>query len=102
MLLQSHAGYIHLFPAIPGEWTTCSFTNFRTQGAFLVDANRLNGQLQKVSIRSEKGGKTKVKLGDGTWKIRQQKNCDADLSEKGWLTLTAQPGGYIEINSTGF
>ena len=102
MLLQSHAGYIHLFPAIPGEWTTCSFTNFRTQGAFLVDANRLNGKLQKVSIRSEKGGKTRVKLGEGKWKIRLQKNCDVDLSEKGWLTITAQPGGFIEIGSAGF
>jgi hypothetical protein len=97
MLLQSHAGYIHLFPAIPGDWTSCSFTNFRTQGAFLVDAKYAGGHLEKTIIRSEKGGKTKVWLGAGNWGIRQQKSCKAALTQEGWLTIDSEKGGSVEI-----
>jgi hypothetical protein len=97
MLLQSHAGYINLFPAIPASWSDCSFKNFRTQGAFLLDAEFDGGSLKKTMIRSEKGGETKIWLGAGNWKIRQQKSCVADLTVEGWLNLKAETGGLVEV-----
>ncbi|MCU0385086.1 MAG: hypothetical protein MUE38_03600, partial [Flavihumibacter sp.] len=97
MLLQSHAGYINLFPAIPADWSNCSFKNFRTQGAFLVDASYSEGHIKRAMIRSEKGGETKVWLSQGNWKIRQQKYCEADLTEEGWLNLKAEAGGLVEV-----
>jgi alpha-L-fucosidase 2 len=98
MLLQSHAGYINLFPAIPADWSNCSFKNFRTQGAFLVDASSEGGKAKRVLIRSEKRGEIKVWLGEGTWKIRQQKSCETDLSKNGWLILKAEAGGLVELS----
>lgn len=48
-------------------------------------------------IRSEKGGETKIWLGAGNWKIRQQKSCVADLTVEGWLNLKAETGGLVEV-----
>lgn len=101
MLLQSHAGYINLFPAIPADWSNCSFKNFRTQGAFLVDASSEDGKANRVLIRSEKRGEIKVWLGEGTWKIRQQKSCETDLNTNGWLILKAEAGGLVELSRNG-
>lgn len=56
MLLQSHTGVIHIFPALPESWRNASFRNMRAMGAFLVSADYRNGKIQKVSIYSEKGG----------------------------------------------
>lgn len=56
MLLQSHRGYIEVFPAVPSQWTDAAFTTLRAQGAFLVSAERRNGRTERVVIRSEKGG----------------------------------------------
>jgi hypothetical protein len=101
MLLQSHAGYINLFPAIPADWSNCSFKNFRTQGAFMVDASSEDGKAKRVLIRSEKRGEIKVWLGEGSWKISQQKSCETDLSKNGWLTLKAEAGGLVELSRNG-
>jgi alpha-L-fucosidase 2 len=34
MLLQSHLGYIDIFPAVPGAWKDISFSTLRAQGGF--------------------------------------------------------------------
>jgi alpha-L-fucosidase 2 len=56
MLIQSHAGNVKLFPAIPNDWNDVSFENLRTYGAFLVSAKMEEGQVMEVRIVSEKGG----------------------------------------------
>lgn len=56
MLLQSQNGRIQIFPAIPASWTNVSFHNLRTEGAFLVSAERKDGELSRLEIISEKGG----------------------------------------------
>jgi alpha-L-fucosidase 2 len=61
MLLQSHAGFIHLFPAIPSDWKQVSFRQMRTEGAFLVSANRVNGKVAKVQIEATVSGILKIK-----------------------------------------
>jgi alpha-L-fucosidase 2 len=57
MLLQSHTGIIQIFPAIPADWKDVSFQNLRTRGAFLVSAEKTGGEIKKVQIICEKGGK---------------------------------------------
>ena len=60
MLIQSHTGIIHIFPAIPAGWKDASFSNLRAEGAFLVSAQRKNGSVTSLSIRSEKGGRVLI------------------------------------------
>jgi alpha-L-fucosidase 2 len=61
MLLQSHTGIIHLFPAIPKDWQNVRFDKLRTEGAFIVSAELQNGTLSKVRIFAEKGGALNLK-----------------------------------------
>lgn len=54
MLMQSHTGTVHLFPAYP--WAEGSFNNLRAMGAFLISAEKKNGKVISVKIHSEQGG----------------------------------------------
>ncbi|MFK5974313.1 MAG: glycoside hydrolase N-terminal domain-containing protein [Flavobacteriaceae bacterium] len=61
MLIQSHTGIVHVFPAIPKSWKTLSFDRLRTEGAFIISAKKENGQVTSVHIHAEKGGILKLK-----------------------------------------
>ena len=60
MLLQSHAGKVILFPAIPAHWKDVEFSTLRAEGAFLVSARRQNGRVRSVEVASEKGGRFRL------------------------------------------
>lgn len=61
MLVQSHTGTVHLFPAIPSDWKNVGFSNLRTEGAFLFSAQKQHGKLKWVKIFSEKGRELRLK-----------------------------------------
>lgn len=67
MLLQSHKGFIEIFPAIPTDWKNVSFNTLRTEGAFLVSATKENGVISEVKVTPENGGELKIKLPFKTW-----------------------------------
>ena len=56
MLIQSHTEMVRIFPAIPSSWKDVSFERLRTEGAFLISAERKNGKVKHIEILSEKGG----------------------------------------------
>jgi alpha-L-fucosidase 2 len=70
MLIQSHKGYIEIFPAVPKDWHNISFNNLRTEGAFLVSAKKEFGVPTEVTIKSEAGGDLLVKLPFKTWLVK--------------------------------
>ncbi|MBO3750179.1 glycoside hydrolase family 95 protein [Streptosporangiaceae bacterium NEAU-GS5] len=64
MLLQSHAGEIHVLPALPAAWADGSFDGLRARGGHTVGATWSGGRATEVRIRADRDGRATVRAGD--------------------------------------
>jgi alpha-L-fucosidase 2 len=65
MLLQSHAGEIHLLPGIPAAWAAKgSFKGLKARGGYTVDCSWENGRVTKYRITGAKPAKVWVRVND--------------------------------------
>jgi alpha-L-fucosidase 2 len=97
MLIQSHTGVIQIFPAIPESWCDVSFHTLRTEGAFLVSAQRTGGKVERVEIESEKGGICRLKNPFGTDKYRLKSIKGTVKAEGEILTIEFPENGKVEF-----
>ena len=79
MLMQSHAGYIDLLPALPDCWASGSIHGLKAQGGYTVDIDWAEGKLTRAVITSPFGGAVNVRLGD--------KECTLDTQAGKQYTL---------------
>ena len=61
MLLQSHAGKVHLLPALPNAWLTGRVRGLRARGGFEVDIAWAEGRLADASVRATRDGECRVR-----------------------------------------
>lgn len=69
MLLQSRNGQVILLPALPDAWPDGEVKGLRARGGFEVDIKWADGDLENVTVHSEKGGMCEVVYGDIKRKI---------------------------------
>jgi len=72
MLLQSHAGEIHLLPALPSQWRSGSVKGLRARGGFKVDIAWKDGALTETVIQSTVGGNCLLRCGNRTVSLPTQ------------------------------
>ena len=61
MLLQSHAAYIHLLPALPEAWHTGSFKGLKARGNFEISCTWKENRLQEATLTSLAGEVCKLR-----------------------------------------
>jgi alpha-L-fucosidase 2 len=64
MLVQSHAGYIDLLPALPSVWNKLgSVKGVRVRGGLILDFKWSNGSITELIVHATTGGKALFKIG---------------------------------------
>ena len=79
MLLQSHAGEIHLLPALPAVWADGEVKGLRARGGFTVDIRWAGGELQSVTVTPDRSGRYPVRYGSKTRKVRFKAGVPVEL-----------------------
>ena len=69
MLMQSHAGYLQLLPALPDVWKEGNISGIRARGGFILDIAWKNGKLTSAKITSTLGGVCRLKT-DRTVRVK--------------------------------
>ena len=71
LLMQSHAGCMHLLPALPGSWGSGRVRGLCARGGFEVDLAWAHGSLTGATIRSVAGRRCRMRA-EGAWQVQCQ------------------------------
>jgi alpha-L-fucosidase 2 len=63
-LIQSHAGYIELLPALPDEWTSGRLRGVRLRGGMTVDLSWEHAELKTLTVTAKEDCEAEFVLGD--------------------------------------
>jgi len=63
MLLQSHAGELHLLPALPSAWPAGRVRGLRARGGVTVDIVWQGGALEEATLTARRSSTIRVRVG---------------------------------------
>ena len=93
MLVQSHGGYIELFPALPDKWSDGNFKGIKARGNFELSANWTDKTLRSLEVISNSGKLIRIKYkGIKNYTITQQGG--------GEIIPTVVDDNFIEFETT--
>lgn len=88
MLVQSHAGFIQVLPALPAVWHEGKLTGVRARGNFLLDICWKDNNLTQVKVFSGSGGPCTVRYKDRTLEFQTEAGRTYNLAwENNQLTV---------------
>ena len=94
MLMQSHAGYIHLLPALPEDWKAGSMHGLKAQGNFTVSIDWSAGALSQAEITSVCGGTCNIYCKD-----IEGKEWTVTTSDGQYVTYERDANGIVSFNT---
>lgn len=95
MLLQSKSNYIEVFPAVPRSWNNVSFSNLRSEGAFLISAKKENGVPAEVKVYAEQDGLLHIRLPFKTMIVEKENPEMVKRENDGMVSVQMKKGQTI-------
>ena len=97
LCMQYWNGILRVFPAIPHKWEDVSFANFLADGGNLVSAQRKNGKTIGIQIKSQYGGRIRLKAGVRAPEVKIQGKGTFDIAQDGMIDLNLDKGAIALI-----
>jgi alpha-L-fucosidase 2 len=97
MLMQSHAGEIHLLPAAPAAWAEGRVKGLRARGGFEVDLRWKGGRVESAEIHSLAGLRCRVRAGLPVVVKSSGKVVNSEQPEPGVVVFATEAGKNYTI-----
>jgi len=97
MLIQSHAGEIHLLPALPTAWPDGEARGLRARGAFELDIRWRAGRLERATLRSLKGNPVRLRTARRVSVSAAGKPLDVERPQPALLAFQTRAGEVYEL-----
>jgi len=73
MLMQSHAGEVHLLPALPMAWLDGEVSGLRARGGFEIDMAWEGGEVTNLKVKSLLGNELNIRIDDQVYVLKMVK-----------------------------
>jgi len=97
MLLHTRRGVNYLFAGAPARWREAAFSRMRTDGAFLVSAERHDGEVTAVKVECPAGGEFRLRNPWGEAPARVRRGRRTQRLGGPVLTVPTAPGEEVVI-----
>ncbi|MEV7327514.1 glycoside hydrolase family 95 protein [Micromonospora sp. NPDC093244] len=106
MLLQSHAGELHVLPALPPAWPSGRVAGLRGRGGHTVGITWANGQATEILLRPDRAGTVRLRSRILTGTVTVVDTADGTAArttriESDLIDVTVQAGRTYRVTSSG-